>query len=80
MATVKVRFDPIEESSSPPGLNTVQTKLKVATCFASVPMDEIPTKSSDFHYSGVRGIYGKYNLELNYLFSSKIEPQDKFWD
>ena len=70
MATVNVRFDPIEESSSPPGLSTVQAKLKVATCFTSVPMDEIPTKSSDYHYSSVRGIYGTYILELIYLFSS----------
>lgn len=74
MATVNVRFDPIEESSPPPGLNTLQVKLKVATFFASVPMDEIPTKSSDFHYSSVRGIFVE-TLNLSSRRLSNIEWQ-----
>lgn len=74
MATVNVRFDPIEESSPPPGLNTLQAKLKVATFFTSVPMDEIPTKSSDFHYSSVRGIFVE-TLNLSSRCLSNIEWQ-----
>ena len=74
MATVNVRFDPIEESSPPPGLNTLQAKLKVATFFASVPMDEIPAKSSDFHYSSVRGIFVE-TLNLSSRCLSNIEWQ-----
>lgn len=54
MATVNVRFDPADETSQPPRLNTLQAKLKVATFFASVPLQEIPRKSSDFHFSSVR--------------------------
>lgn len=72
MTTVNVRFDPIEESSQPPGLNTLQAKLKVATCFASVPMDEIPTRSSDFHNSSVRGIFVE-GLNLSSRCLSNIE-------
>ena len=74
MATLNVRFDPVDESSPLPSLNTLQAKLKVATCFASVPMDEIPTKSSDFHCSSVRGIFVE-SLNLSSLCLSKIE-----WD
>lgn len=76
MTTVNVRFDPIEESSQPPGLNTLQAKLKVATFFASVPMDEIPTKSSHFHYSSVRGIYVE-TLSLSSRCLSNIEWQKR---
>ena len=72
IATMNVRFDPIDESSPLPSLNTVQAKLKVATCYASVPMDEIPTKSSDFHSSSVRGIFVE-TLNLSSLCLSNIE-------
>ena len=74
MTTVDVRFDPIEETSPPPGLNTLQAKLKVATFFTSVPMDEIPMKSSEFHYSSVRGIYVE-TLNLSSRCLSNIEWQ-----
>ena len=57
MATMNVRFDPIEESSLPPDLKTLKARLKVATGFATVPMDEIPTKSSQFYNSNFRGIF-----------------------
>ena len=74
MATVHVRFDPVEESSSPPRLSSLQVKLKVATCYASVPMDEIPAKSSDYHCSNVRGIYVE-SLNLSSLCLSNIAWQ-----
>ena len=74
MATVNIRFDPVEESSPLPGLNSLQAKLKVATCYASAPMDEIPTKSSDFHCSSVRGIFVE-TVNLSSLCLSNIE-----WD
>ena len=76
MATVNVRFDPVEESSPLPSLNTLQAKLKVATCFASVPLDEIPTKSSDFHCSSVRGIFVE-TVNLSSLCLSNIEWEKK---
>ncbi|KAI4216493.1 MAG: hypothetical protein LQ351_000982 [Letrouitia transgressa] len=57
MATVNLRFDPASPSAQPPRLGTLSTKLKVATFFASVPMGEIPARSSTFHYSSTKGIY-----------------------
>ncbi|KAG8533765.1 uncharacterized protein KY384_001506 [Bacidia gigantensis] len=57
MATVNVRFDPADEGSPPPRLNSLAAKLKVATFYSSVPMKELPTKSSDFHYSSVKGLF-----------------------
>ncbi|KAI4165906.1 MAG: hypothetical protein LQ342_000337 [Letrouitia transgressa] len=57
MATVNLRFDPTSPSAQPPRLSTLSTKLKVATFFASVPMREIPARSSTFHYSSTKGIY-----------------------
>ncbi|KAL9609863.1 MAG: hypothetical protein Q9167_005407, partial [Letrouitia subvulpina] len=57
MATVNLRFDPTSPSAQPPRLGTLSTKLKVATFFASVPMQEIPARSSPFHYSSNKGIY-----------------------
>lgn len=56
MATVHVRFDPADESAQPPALSSLSTKLKVATCFASVPMNDVPTKITDFHYSNTKGV------------------------
>lgn len=72
MATLNVRFDPVDESSPLPSLSTLQAKLKVATCFATIPMDEIPTKSSDFHCSSVRGIFVE-TVNLSSLCLSNIE-------
>ena len=57
MATVNVRFDPLEASTQPPQLNNIVSKLKVATFYATSPMREIPAKSTDFHYSSVRGLF-----------------------
>jgi len=59
MATVNVRFDPANEDSEPPRLNNLQAKLKVATFFASVPLQDLPMRSVDFHYSSVKGIYAE---------------------
>lgn len=56
MATVNVRFDPADESAQPPALSSLNTKLKVATYFASVPMNDIPSKITDFHYSSTKGV------------------------
>ena len=59
ITTVNVRFDPVDESCQPPRLNTLDAKLKVATFFASIPLQELPRKSSDYHYSNVKGIYAE---------------------
>lgn len=74
MTTVNVRFDPIEESFPPPGLSTLQAKLKVGTVFTTVPMDELVTKTSHFLYNSVRGIYVD-TLNLSSRCLSNIEWQ-----
>ena len=56
MATVNLRFDPTNETSGPPRLNQLNTKLKVSTFFASVPLRDIPTKGSEFFYSSIKGL------------------------
>ncbi|KAL8940732.1 MAG: hypothetical protein Q9216_002650 [Gyalolechia sp. 2 TL-2023] len=56
-ATVNLRFDPASPDAQPPRLGTLATKLKVATFFASRPMRDIPSRSSDFHASTTQGIY-----------------------
>ena len=79
MAAVNVRFDPADENSQPPRLNTLETKIKVATFFASVPMQELPSKSSDFHYSSVKGIFVEaVNLSSRCLANQKWEKHNSF--
>ena len=72
MATMNLRFDPVEESSPLPSLNTCTARLKVATCFTSIPMDVIPTRSSDYHFSNVRGIFVE-SVNLSSLSLSNVE-------
>lgn len=55
MATVNLRFDPASETSGPPRLNQLNTKIKVSTFFSSLPNKEIPTKSREFFYSSIKG-------------------------
>ena len=77
MATVNVRFDPADESSQPPRLNNLQAKLKVATFFSSMPMQELPSKSSDFHYSSIKGIFvDALNLSSRCLANQGWEKHD----
>ena len=77
MATVNVRFDPADENSQPPRLNNLQAKLKAATFFASVPMQQLPSKSSDFHYSAVKGIFvDALNLSSRCLANQGWEKHD----
>ena len=45
MATVMLRFDPSEESSQPPRLGSLQSKLKASTFFASTARMSFPTKA-----------------------------------
>ena len=74
MARVNVRFDPADESIQPPNLGSLATKLKIATFFASVPMKEIPIRSSDFHYSSIKGLYvDMMNLSSRCIGSAQWE-------
>lgn len=57
MATVNLRFDPCEEGAKPPRLNHLCTKLKATTFYSSMPMNELPVKTLDFHYGSTRGVF-----------------------
>ncbi|MCJ1246973.1 hypothetical protein MMC30_004184 [Trapelia coarctata] len=57
VAFINLRFDPFDASSKPPRLGNLASKLKAATCFASVPMRDFPTKSNAYLYDTQRGIY-----------------------
>ncbi|KAK4950883.1 hypothetical protein LTR10_010876 [Elasticomyces elasticus] len=46
MATVMLRFDPLDENAAPPRLNSLATKLKVATFFASTARQQLPSKQA----------------------------------
>lgn len=74
MATVYIRFDPADEKIQPPRLTSLTSKLKVATFFGSIPMREIPTKSTDFHYSNTKGIFVEtLNLSSRCIASAQWE-------
>jgi hypothetical protein len=46
MAKVKLRFDPHDESSQPPRLGSLSSKLKVVTFFASTPRRKFPSRAT----------------------------------
>ena len=48
MAKVKLRFDPHDESSQPPRLSSLSSKLKVTTFFASTPRHAFPSRTTTF--------------------------------
>lgn len=74
-ATINVRFDPVHESTPPPALATLKAKLRVATGFAVVPMDEIPTKTAHWVGNSIfRGLFVE-TLNLPSRAISKIEWQ-----
>ncbi|PGG99548.1 hypothetical protein AJ79_08485 [Helicocarpus griseus UAMH5409] len=57
MATVHLRFDPINESQQPPRLGMLWGKLKVHTFFATEPWSDLAAKSSSLSWAVNKGIY-----------------------
>ena len=57
MATINLRFDPLDGSAKPPKLQNVSSKLKIGTFYATMPMRELPGRSSDYQFSSFRGLY-----------------------
>jgi len=77
MATVNLRFDPTSETSGPPRLSQLNTKIKVSTFFASTPMRDIPTKASEFFYSSIKGLTSEtVNLSSRCLASVEWEHHE----
>jgi hypothetical protein len=46
MAKLVLRFDPAEETSAPPRLGSLSTKIKVCTFYASAPRQNFPARST----------------------------------
>ncbi|USP79299.1 arrestin (or s-antigen) n-terminal domain protein [Curvularia clavata] len=59
MAKVVLRFDPAEETSPPPRLGSLATKLKVSTYYASTPRQNLPTRST-LGLDLSQGLYSEY--------------------
>ena len=57
MATLKLRFEPTDASAKPPRLGSLISRLKVATFYSSIPLRNIPSRASTFHYDTNRGVY-----------------------
>ncbi|KAF3483735.1 arrestin [Arthroderma uncinatum] len=57
MVKVHVRFDPADENQKPPRLNTLWTKLKVFTYFASEPWKDFAARESMPNWSLNHGAY-----------------------
>lgn len=57
VAFINLRFDPFDASSKPPRLDSLASKLKAATFFASVPLRDFPTKANAYVYDTQRGVY-----------------------
>ncbi len=46
MATVRVRFDPANDTIEPPVLGNLSSRIKISTYFASMPRSSLPTRAS----------------------------------
>ncbi|KAF1851393.1 arrestin [Cucurbitaria berberidis CBS 394.84] len=46
MAKLVLRFDPADESNTPPKLGSLATKIKISTYFASAPRQNFPSRSA----------------------------------
>ncbi|KAK2861251.1 hypothetical protein FQN49_004396 [Arthroderma sp. PD_2] len=57
MVKVHIRFDPADENQKPPRLNTLWTKLKVLTYFASDPWKDYATRETMPNWSLNHGLY-----------------------
>lgn len=65
MAKLVLRFDPSDESHTPPKLSSLATKLKVTTFFASSPRHSVPIRAS-LGFDISQGIYSE-NIALSSL-------------
>jgi len=59
MAKLVLRFDPTEETSAPPKLGSLGTKMKVVTYYASAPRQNLPTRST-LGFDLSQGLYSEY--------------------
>lgn len=73
MSKVRLRFDPQEGGNPPPRLDSLSSKLKVTTFYASSPRHSLPTRNSTFPDMS-RG-YISETLQLSSLCVAGVEWQ-----
>lgn len=71
VAKLVLRFDPAEEGAQPPALNSLHTKLKVSTYYATTPRHNLPSRIH-LAYDMSQGVYAE-NVALSSLCISKAQ-------
>lgn len=71
VAKLVLRFDPAEEGAQPPTLNSLHTKLKVSTYYATTPRHNLPSRTH-LAYDMSQGVYAE-NVALNSLCITKAK-------
>ncbi|KAL8954325.1 MAG: hypothetical protein Q9183_007195 [Haloplaca sp. 2 TL-2023] len=56
-ANLRLRFDPATGDAVPPQLSSLETKLKAATFYATLPWEDTPHRVDEAHYSSTKGLY-----------------------
>jgi hypothetical protein len=68
---VALRFDPADESTAPPKLNSLNSKIKVATFFASTPRINFPSRAQMI-YDGTQGYISEF-VNLSSMCVANVE-------
>ncbi|KAF1926260.1 arrestin [Didymella exigua CBS 183.55] len=71
IAKLVLRFDPAEEGTQPPALNSLHTKLKATTFYASNPRHNLPSRTH-MAFDMSQGVYAQ-NVALNSLCITKAK-------
>jgi hypothetical protein len=71
VAKLVLRFDPADESSAPPVLGSLHTKIKVSTFYASSSRDNLPSRTH-VAFDMSQGVYAE-DVALNSLCISKAK-------
>ena len=77
MATIMLRFDPIDKSSPPPNLEKLSSKLKVTTYFASTARQAVPTKKLSIFDVSQGSHTEQLNLSSRCVANVEWTKQDK---
>ncbi|KAL6705922.1 hypothetical protein ACN47E_006201 [Coniothyrium glycines] len=76
LAKLVLRFDPVEDGSGPPQLQSMVTKIKVCTYYASAPRQSFPSRAS-LGFDLTQGVYSeKVPLSSLCIASAQWEEHD----
>lgn len=68
---IALRFDPTEEATQPPRLGSLNSRIKVATFFASAPRVNFPSRSA-LAYDGTQGYISEF-VNLSSMCVASVE-------